>query len=743
MALKKKLKYIIGAAALISAQSSAINLDGTGDTDGLVALYLFKNYNATTGIVQDVSGVSPAADLQVHDPIGVQYDTDSFGNLGLDINIQGATTGFKSLEPASGAPSIMKIINACSQTDEITIEVYVRNLLEEPVLRSQPLKVVSMARVGPDPDSTMMPAPDVHLSQFHLGQAYDDGGFYQASLRDGSGMLRSFESPHEKGRVLFNNTASLTPPQHIVYVKDAMGTSQLWMSDSRGVLNLANQRINAPSIKPWAQDANRAALRLGVANEPMFYSFTPPYTTINGQNVLNPEWKAWMGTLYTLAIYCKAKTSTQLIGAGAPDSTPQPTYPPWDLSRTLTATYSKALAMYARLTSVRTPPTNPVISQMVSELDAGRPLAAALLATHEHAFYNMTVKDMAARMSNREQTANVPLNDMIASIIGVARDDTSARELLTGNFTYWAKNPLKAAVPANMALDMLTSNRHFQALDDGHFDLAAVLERDNLQYLYNGANPVAPPVPHPDAAGVLTSRAFMAAHAIAGTNRRLVEYTMQQFACIPMSQWADVNGTDTFVGRDVDRAPGGDYRKYAGTCRACHSVMDAFRGAFAKVDFSANYVKHADVMFGLTAARAADNEKPEFMFQDPPGIAGKMNRNADTFDGGNEITSDYWQNNANRGFDADYFGWPTVPSGQTTHIGFGIRSFGKLVSESKAFNTCMARRAYRAVCKREVDDTNQIEVDMVKRVGQEFADNGFKLRELFARIAIAPECLGQ
>ena len=78
----------------------------------------------------------------------------------------------------------------------------------------------------------------------------------------------------------------------------------------------------------------------------------------------------------------------------------------------------------------------------------------------------------------------------------------------------------------------------------------------------------------------------MAAHAIAGTNRRLVEYSFREFTCMPIDKWADASGPDTYIGRDVDRFPGGVHQKFTTTCRACHSGMDSLRGAFARYTFS-------------------------------------------------------------------------------------------------------------------------------------------------------------
>ena len=76
----------------------------------------------------------------------------------------------------------------------------------------------------------------------------------------------------------------------------------------------------------------------------------------------------------------------------------------------------------------------------------------------------------------------------------------------------------------------------------------------------------------------------MGAHGIAGTNRRIVEYTFQ----ISLhSDRAMVGRTcpDNFIGRDIDRFPAWRSRKFTTTCRSCHSMMDPLRPAFSQLYF--------------------------------------------------------------------------------------------------------------------------------------------------------------
>ncbi len=381
----------------------------------------------------------------------------------------------------------------------------------------------------------------------------------------------------------------------------------------------------------------------------------------------------------------------------------------------------RALEIYKRLAGVTTPIDNPILVEMEQHLSRGNPKAAARLATQESSFYNLVVRDFAARMSTREVTINENFNDFIATFIGVTRDDVDARQLLTGNFIYRGSGDTN--VPSDLEQDLLRSNNHYLALQNENYDFASVLTRTDSQYLRlpNGGVTT-----HPDAAGVITSRAFMGAHAVDGTNRRLVEFTFNQFTCFEMEEWGDATATDIRVGPDIDRFPGGEGANYQSTCKACHSVMDGFRGAFARYDFSDNFVKYGAY---YTNGGGADR-----MRQSPAGIAEKMNRNSDTFPTGFRTTDDTWVNNARGPANIQRFGWRGVHNS-----GAGVRQMASAVANSRAFSRCMVKRVYREICRRPIAS---FEVALVENMANSFESSDYNLRELFEDMALRPECLG-
>jgi len=387
-----------------------------------------------------------------------------------------------------------------------------------------------------------------------------------------------------------------------------------------------------------------------------------------------------------------------------------------------TAIELKARKIYERLTGTKLPADSPIVNQMVGLLNKGDLAGAAQVATADPNFLNITVKLMALEMSTRDETIKTPLNDMVAGIIGVTRDQTDARELLTGNFYYMGSG---TGVRVDVIPDLLTSNNHYQDLESTRQNLATNLVRVEGQRI---ATSETTSVANPDPAGVLTSRAFMGAHALMGTNRRLVEYTFREFACVPLNEWADTGASDARIGRDIDRFPAGDHTKYLTSCKGCHTVMDGFRGAFAKWDFTGLGVKHSGVN------TISSNNGDYVIMANAAGVVTKMNHNNTIFPSGYITTNDSFLNHAIRPANADFFEWRG-----SALSGNGAKGFGTVVANSRRFSQCMAKRVYKAVCRKELDPVAS--KSNLKAWGDEFEASGYKLKKLFENIATKTECL--
>lgn len=382
----------------------------------------------------------------------------------------------------------------------------------------------------------------------------------------------------------------------------------------------------------------------------------------------------------------------------------------------------KARKIYERLTGTKLPVDSPAIKEMAGLLNSGNLVAASQVATKDPNFYNITVKLMALQLSTRDETIKTQMNDFAAAMIGVTRDNRDARELLTGNFYYMGSG---ANIRSDLVRDILISNNHYADLETARVDFSTNLQRVEGQMIATSETAT---MANPDPAGVLTSRTFMGAHALAGTNRRLVEYTFREFMCVPLDQWADTGASDARIGRDIDRFPAGDHMKFQTSCKGCHTVMDGFRGAFAKWDFDGMGIKHS-------AVNARGGAANYTIATDTRGVINKMNKNNTVFPAGFVTIDDSFVNNATRTQNSSMFQWRGPAS-----TGTGVKAFGTMVANSRRFSQCMAKRVYKTVCRKELDVSKY--QNRLNDWGDEFEANGYKLKSLFESISTKPECLG-
>src|SRR6266404_3993010 len=126
-------------------------------------------------------------------------------------------------------------------------------------------------------------------------------------------------------------------------------------------------------------------------------------------------------------------------------------------------TADQATRMYNRIAGV--PPAAAVLANMT----ATDPVSAALLATNDPAFYNDTIRNLAAPWTNRDQSVFVPLNDYTATVVGMVRDDLPFNTLLSADLVYIAD--AASGVPAYSP----TNNDMYQSMDTNNVDLKAHL----------------------------------------------------------------------------------------------------------------------------------------------------------------------------------------------------------------------------------------------------------------------------
>lgn len=428
----------------------------------------------------------------------------------------------------------------------------------------------------------------------------------------------------------------------------------------------------------------------------------------------------------------------------------------------ITPARERAALIYQRLTGVKIGIDAQILKDMEALISAGNATGAAALITGTTPtngvanFYDTTVRQLATRMSTREESVKAPLSDFVVTFIGITRDDKDARDLVRGNYYYAGTStvvPVRQNAPAitgNVIDDIIRTNNHYDVLNN-----AAGSLRDNIeptprvqQITGNGGTPVN----NPDPAGVITSRAFTQAHAVAGTNRRMVHFTFKEFLCVDMSGWATADAPDNRVGPDVERAPGGDPLVYINTCKTCHGNMDGMRSAFANIDFSNGVLKNGILLqntaqnYNNTNAElgntrfASANYNLNGLTVNAPGVSSKYIRNANVSPTGYFVTDASWINTATTGNNATFFGWRGTKDPNGNIKGYGVKQFGTMIGDSEAFSRCMVRRVFDQVCKRE---TSQNEINYVRSVASEFEANGYQLRKLFQRVVTSDECIGR
>ncbi len=131
-------------------------------------------------------------------------------------------------------------------------------------------------------------------------------------------------------------------------------------------------------------------------------------------------------------------------------------------------TPDQATRMYNRIAGV--PPSAAALTQMTSAPD---PVTAALIATNDPAFYNDTIRNLAAPWTSRSQSVFVPLNDYIATVVGMVRDNVPFNTLLSADLVYIASPAASSA--NNLPAYSYANNNLYAQMDANSVDLSTAL----------------------------------------------------------------------------------------------------------------------------------------------------------------------------------------------------------------------------------------------------------------------------
>jgi hypothetical protein len=359
----------------------------------------------------------------------------------------------------------------------------------------------------------------------------------------------------------------------------------------------------------------------------------------------------------------------------------------------------QAKRIHDRLAGV--PPSDAVLQLMESEVDPGQPgsaLDAAFRAMNNPNFYNVTLKNFVAPWTNRDQNVFVPLNDYIATVVGMIRDDVPFNTLLSADILYIG--------PASLPPYSNFNNDHYAQMESQSIDMMTGLVQ-TTQSAMTGLPPNA-------TAGIWTTRAAAEAFFVAGTNRAQFRFTMLNHLCNDMEQVHDVKRTPDRIRQDVSRSPGGDSRLYLNNCIGCHSGMDPLAGAFAYYNF---------------------NEMTGSIEYTPGSVQSKYFNNDTNFEPGYRTTDDSWMNYWREGQN-QFLGWAQSGPG-STGAGNGAKSMGDELANSDAFASCQVKKVFRAVCLREPE--NSADRFQVSQMVNSFKA-GYRMKQTFAEAAVY--CMG-
>ncbi len=361
----------------------------------------------------------------------------------------------------------------------------------------------------------------------------------------------------------------------------------------------------------------------------------------------------------------------------------------------------QAKRIHDRLAGV--PPADAVLDSMEALLP-GNPQAAAEIAMNDVNFYNVTLKNFAAPWTNRDRSVFVPLNDYIATFIGMVRDDVPFNTLLSADLMYVGANGVVSAAPSP------NDNTHYEQLEANNINL-----RDNLvpvaQSSING-------LPSTATAGVMTSRAASEAFFIAGTNRAMFRFTLLNHMCNDMEQMHDPKLSPDRIRQDVSRSPGGDSRLFLNNCIGCHTGMDPMAGAFAYYNYDEN---------SGSLQYTPGNVQPKYFNND-------LN-----FPQGYRTSDDGWKNYWRKGQNA-YLGFSSQPNSQgLIGEGNGAKTLGEELGNSNAFAACQVKKVFKAVCMR--DPEQQSDHDYINNTMIPNFTAQYRLKTVFADAAA--HCMGQ
>jgi len=369
------------------------------------------------------------------------------------------------------------------------------------------------------------------------------------------------------------------------------------------------------------------------------------------------------------------------------------------LSNTVAGPREQAKRIHDRLVGI--PPTAETLDVMASKIINGDAIGAAYQAMENKIFFNVTLKNHVMPWTNEAHTVFADLNDYVATVIGIVRDDIAFTEILSGDIIYIG-SPASVSTPYSH-----TDNIHYQELERNQVDLS---DPTNL-FATTQSGLLDTQLSAEDAAGIITTRANAEAFFKAGTNRAAWRDLGLNHLCKDMEELHDITLTSDRIRQDVTRSPGGDSSIFLNSCVGCHNGMDPLAQAFAYLNF---------------------DEELNRLVHTPGQVQPKYLINAGTFPKGYVTKDNRWDNYWRTGKNS-LLGWRGANSG-----GFGPKSLGQEVANSRAFSECHVTQVFTKICLRE--PVSLLDQSEIQRISNVFETNNYSMKRVFAEVATA--CMG-
>lgn len=457
-----------------------------------------------------------------------------------------------------------------------------------------------------------------------------------------------------------------------------------------------------------------------------------------------------------------------------------------DESSSSASNRDKVIALYEALAGVS--PSNAEVNHLLPIYSAGNHQLVAqkivdgdTVVQNMGSFYNVTVKNFAAPWSNEEASTLVPLNDMIATVIGFTRDEDDFHTALYEDVVYKANGSTFAG-----AVDYYTysSNGSYpnhpavtEASSQPSVKCAGVTTQSGSNQVVFYQNPENPNDPNDrgcrntkytlsqlNSAKIVNSLyiphldTIISTNLIKNTNDHYLDMENQALnlgdplilkkssQLVKLHQYPDaISGLLTTRGYGVFYSAGTNRAAFAYSMKnffckemeELQQVVSDFRirrdvdrspGGDSSIFQNKCQTCHGG-MDAMAGAFAYYNFENGALLYTPQVVHSKMNHNV-TFADGFVTQSDSWINLWNEGQNAS-LGWGEQASGN------GVKSLAQMFSQSDQFNTCMSKRVADAVCFKVAKVIDSEAYAEIINTNAAAFKNGGNLKQLFINNAIA------